>query len=77
MLTYADVCNRAGDVGEAAHGGEDTKSITEPAAPRGEYSLQQPGPFNSSGVTASVHTVKGERGRRVGGGSVHNHEQAA
>jgi hypothetical protein len=70
MLTYADVCNRAGDVGEAADGGEDTKWSTEPAAPRGQDTLQQPGPFNSSGVTASVSTHrterKGERWRRVG-----------
>ena len=65
MLTYADVCNRAGDVGEAAHGGEDTKSSTEPAAPLD--SLQQPGLFNSSGVTASVHTVQSERGEREEG----------
>ena len=70
MLTYADVCNRAGEVGEAAHGGEDSKSSTEPPPSRREYSLQQPGPFNSSGVTASVSTHrterKGERWRRVG-----------
>jgi hypothetical protein len=70
MLTYADVCNRAGEVGEAAHGGEASKSSTEPPPSRREYSLQQPGPFNSSGVTASVHTVQSERGRDGGGWGV-------